>query len=249
VRAPSKRAPRDTTAIKLPARNFFTWDELKARWECTDNDLITAVIRAVVKPCIRVHTDLRLLVWRENDLTGEMMESWYIGPGGLPAHFHLFSWLYLQDPIQTHPFNCEFSRVNCERDAEKDHIVSCSEELKPLIKQVHYAVRLKLPEPLRIEDVKNDAVFLHREVTAYEALHGADAVVAKVDQPLATRERNTMLSMIAVLCKEAKLDYKTPAKTAGRIRAAAEIMGIGIGETTIEGHLKKIPDGPETRMK
>lgn len=69
------------------------------------------------------------------------------------------------------------------------------------------------------------------------------------EKPLATTERSTLLSIIAVLCKEAKLDYKTHAKTAGLIQSTAATMGISIGETTIENHLKKIPNALASRMK
>ncbi|RJG01273.1 hypothetical protein [Noviherbaspirillum sedimenti] len=69
------------------------------------------------------------------------------------------------------------------------------------------------------------------------------------NRPLRTRERNTLLSIIAVLCEEAKLNYTRHAKTAGLIRDMAERMGLNIGESTIENHLKKIPDALETRMK
>jgi hypothetical protein len=68
-------------------------------------------------------------------------------------------------------------------------------------------------------------------------------------KPLATRERDTLLTIIAVLCKEAKLDYTKHAKIAGLIQSTAATMGVAIGETTIEGHLKKIPNALVTRMK
>lgn len=66
---------------------------------------------------------------------------------------------------------------------------------------------------------------------------------------LLTRERNTLLTIIAVLCKEAKVPYDKPAKAAGMIQSTAATMGVSIGETTIEGHLKKVPDALATRMK
>lgn len=69
------------------------------------------------------------------------------------------------------------------------------------------------------------------------------------DRGLQQRERNTLLSIIAVLCKESKFDYKTHAKTAGLIQSTGATMGISIGETTIEGHLKKIPNALASRMK
>jgi hypothetical protein len=78
-----------------------------------------------------------------------------------------------------------------------------------------------------------------------------DALAAQVKEtdPLDTRERNSLLSIIAALCKEAKIDYTKPAKAAGLIQSTAALMQVSIGETTIEGHLKKIPDALATRMK
>lgn len=75
----------------------------------------------------------------------------------------------------------------------------------------------------------------------------ADAPV--IEKPLSNRERDTLLTIIAVLCKEAKLDLTKHSKTAGLIKNLAAEMGISIGETTIEGHLKKIQDALGTRMQ
>ena len=67
--------------------------------------------------------------------------------------------------------------------------------------------------------------------------------------PLRTRERNVLLSIIAVLCKQAGYDYSRPAKTAGIISGAAELMGVRLSESGIENHLKKIPSALEGRLK
>lgn len=67
-------------------------------------------------------------------------------------------------------------------------------------------------------------------------------------EPLSTKERNTLLTIIALLCKEAKLDYTMPAKTAHLLLSTATEMGVSIGETTIEGHLKKVTNALGTRM-
>lgn len=69
------------------------------------------------------------------------------------------------------------------------------------------------------------------------------------ERPLNKRERDTLLSIIAVLCKAAGYDYSKAAKTAGMIQGMAAEMKIAIGETTIEGHLKKIPNALGTRTK
>ena len=69
------------------------------------------------------------------------------------------------------------------------------------------------------------------------------------EKPLGTTERNTLLTIIAALCKEAKLDHTRHAKTAGFIQSTAAKMGLSIGESTIESHLKKIPNALAGRMK
>lgn len=71
----------------------------------------------------------------------------------------------------------------------------------------------------------------------------------RLDKPLSNRERDTLLTIIAVLCKEAGCDYKKHAKTAGNIHGTAALMNISIGESTIESHLKKIPNALGTRIK
>jgi hypothetical protein len=78
---------------------------------------------------------------------------------------------------------------------------------------------------------------------------GLTASLSNGETPLGTTERNTLLTIIAVLCKEAKLEYTTHAKTAGLILNTATGMGLSIGETTIEGHLKKIPNALASRLK
>jgi len=95
--------------------------------------------------------------------------------------------------------------------------------------------------------VRNDSLtkFI-QEVTAED---GESSDKSARDKPLSSRERDTLLTIIAALCKDAGYDYSKHAKTAGLIQSTASIMGVSIGETTIEGHLKKIPDALGTRMK
>lgn len=76
-----------------------------------------------------------------------------------------------------------------------------------------------------------------------------DDTIPEVAKPLSNRERDTLLTVIAVLCKDAGYDHTKHAKTAGLIQSTAAKMGVSIGETTIENHLKKIPDALATRMK
>jgi hypothetical protein len=72
---------------------------------------------------------------------------------------------------------------------------------------------------------------------------------SNIEKPLLTRERNTLLTIIAALCKEANIDYLKPAKAAGDIKHQLDLMGLPVGETTIEEHLKKISDALASRAK
>jgi len=72
---------------------------------------------------------------------------------------------------------------------------------------------------------------------------------SRVDLPLNVRERASLLLIIAALCNHSKLDFKKRSKTAGIILRELQQIGCEIGESTIEGHLKKIPDLVERRTK
>lgn len=69
------------------------------------------------------------------------------------------------------------------------------------------------------------------------------------DTGLKTRERNTLLAIIAALCKEARIDYAKPAAAAATIKNVTMLMGMNVGETTIEEHLKRIPEAIEARSR
>ena len=71
-----------------------------------------------------------------------------------------------------------------------------------------------------------------------------------VNKPLVNLERNTLLIIIAALCHDLGYDYKKAAKTAAVICGTVHgMVNNPLGETTIEGHLKKIPEALATRMK
>ena len=69
------------------------------------------------------------------------------------------------------------------------------------------------------------------------------------EKPLGTIERKTLLTIIAVLAKAAKLDVKSPGKTAQYIEGLTDEMGVHVSKRAIEDHLKNIPNALETRMK
>lgn len=68
--------------------------------------------------------------------------------------------------------------------------------------------------------------------------------------PLETRERHTLLTIIAALVTRGlKLPINEPGKTARYIEGLTDELGAHVSKRAIEDHLKKIPNGLESRMK
>lgn len=103
---------------------------------------------------------------------------------------------------------------------------------------------------LSLDDVMKNGVAMADEVLRLERRDTYLLDTANVGETeIRTRERNTLLTIIAALCREAKMDFAKPAKTAALIRGIMDGMGVDVGESTIEGHLKKIPEALERRTK
>ena len=98
-----------------------------------------------------------------------------------------------------------------------------------------------------ISVTRSDLVMLTSEIDRIKKIGGTSTL--SIDKPMTTVERNTLLTIIGVLCKEARIPYDKPAKAAGMIQSTAATMGVSISETGIENHLKKIPYALESRMK
>lgn len=222
-------------AIKIPARNYLTFSELQERWQCTENDLRYAIISGAVKPSIRLVGKHKILSW-EMDAFGDWVASAY-EPGelGYALEVDARGWQYLQDPVQTESFDCEFRFAADEWDAEKG--------------ELPFAIWRKLNSTVNIGKIKESAVFLLEEIARYEAKFGDEAEYQKPAKPLATRERYTLLTIIAALCKEAKIDIRTPSKAGDLIQSLTDSMAAPVAKRTIEEHLKKIPDALASRMR
>ena len=91
--------------------------------------------------------------------------------------------------------------------------------------------------------------FIHVQLRAkWTFVHHALGALVD-DRPLSTRERNTHLAIMAALCKELQIDYSRHAKAAATIKAMMDAQGLNVGESTIEGYLKRIPDALEARSR
>lgn len=67
--------------------------------------------------------------------------------------------------------------------------------------------------------------------------------------PLSNRERDTLLVIIAALAKEANIPIEKISKSAELIANLTQQIGADVGATTIENHLKRIPDALVKRAK
>jgi hypothetical protein len=71
----------------------------------------------------------------------------------------------------------------------------------------------------------------------------------KEEKAMSTKERRTLLTIIAVLAKEAKIDISKPSKAADLIADMTQRLGSPVAKRTIEEKLKLIDDAVETRAK
>jgi hypothetical protein len=101
-----------------------------------------------------------------------------------------------------------------------------------LLVEVQAALKAKMAE---ISDLKNQ---LKRQVPQSE----------RVDKPLHTRERRTLLVIIASLCELARIKFDMRG-AAQKIKTATEVIGAPVDDGTIDKVLRAIPEALETRMK
>lgn len=71
----------------------------------------------------------------------------------------------------------------------------------------------------------------------------------KSDKPLETKERTTLLIIIAALANKLEIHISKHTKAAEQISRLAEEVGVIISVSTIENKLKLIPDAIERRKK
>ena len=71
---------------------------------------------------------------------------------------------------------------------------------------------------------------------------------ARVDRPLSTRERRTLLTIIAALCTESGINHQERGAP-NRIALMTEQIGATVSDDAVGRILKGIPDAMETRMK
>lgn len=126
------------------------------------------------------------------------------------------------------------------------------------LREAHATARLKFKERRKTNrpidnhypanGLPEDAVLVVRTSALSRFLD--DVSGRATEKAVTTKERTSLLCIIAALCESARIDYRKASKSAGIIREIAhDELGIAIGETTVENYLKQIPDALETRTK
>jgi hypothetical protein len=94
--------------------------------------------------------------------------------------------------------------------------------------------------------------FVNKARGRYARPVGPDSVVNEVDagleKPLATRERRTLLVIIAALCSHSNVKYHERG-AATQISALTEKIGAPVSDDTVRRILAQIPGALESRMK
>lgn len=107
----------------------------------------------------------------------------------------------------------------------------------------------ELTSPIGMAHALKQEVFMPNEVARVEATSEDQSAVQTTEKPLSTRERNTLLTIIAALAKYGKIDIKECGKSAQFISGLTAEIGASVSKRAIEEHLKKIQDALEVRMK
>lgn len=231
-------------SIHLPSRRYLTFAELQARWACEPNDIRDLVCGGTLVPSVHIADSLPWAQWTADETSGriepKLVPEIRSGLDGLDWYSEVNGWLYLRCPFETGALACRFDML-CTSATDPPE----EDGQTPPIADWYY---LKLKPS--IETVEQDGVFMLTEVDRVEALLANPAAQSNSDdRSVGTRERNTLLSVIRVLCSIAALPLEHPSKAAEAIGAEADRLGVTLPRRTIEEKLKQIPDAVAARSK
>lgn len=218
--------------MKFIAKKHYTFAELSARWECGINDVVQAVIGGELIPSVHLNGeyDLKLFTADHNVEAGLKIESVYDGDASSKQGrrgFHYLIW-----PRRTGIADCEFCFFSKEATGHDEGDI-CFE----------------LSSPIGMAHVLEHGVFMPNEVARVEVTNDDQSALQITEKPLLAKERNTLLTIIAALAKEAKIELKEYGKSAQYISGLTNELGAEVSKRSIEEHLKKIPDALAIRMK
>lgn len=218
--------------MKFIAKKHYTFAELAPRWQCGLNDLVQAVIGGELIPSVHINGKFSLSLFTADHNAPGCLQIESALDGDCSATKGRNGFHYLIWPRRIGVAECEFcffSVISTGHD-EGD---SCFE----------------LPSPVGMAHVLEHCVFMAEEVARVEATSDDTSAEQANEKLLSTRERNTLLTIIAALAKNGKVDIKEYGKSAQFISGLTDELGASVSKRAIEDHLKKIPSALEVRMR
>jgi hypothetical protein len=127
---------------------------------------------------------------------------------------------------------------------------------------IEYEDRLAAERQQKLESLSSENAALRAQLEALKEAQPPSALGAtiacddltcdatKVEQaPLATRERNSLLLIVAALAKEADIDLSEPYKAARVTVNIADQLGVKVSENTVASHFKRVPEALGSRSQ
>lgn len=172
--------------FKMPELGYLTYDELRERWNCTDNQLRQAIFAGEIKPAIFVDGNLSIPTWAHNKFDGWHADDNQQDGQGEDVFVRYCGLLYLQSPIRDSAWDCEFRLGS--------NILDPVTPTEPWGNNNWYW----LPERYGMLGVQRDGLFLLSQVRDFEKRHSATGEPAKPqsEKPLGDRERRTLYNII-----------------------------------------------------
>ena len=220
--------------MKFSVKKHFTFADLESRWACSSSDLIQAVIDGELIPSIHLDGKYELKIFTADHSVESELQLESVFNGDDPIQKGRIGFHYLICPLRTEVADCKFS---CFSDQATGHDEG--------------DVCFELSAPISMAYVQANGVFMLDEVARVEAISvdSSTGKTSKEPRPLATKERDTLLTIIAALAKHGKIAIKDRGKSAEFISGLTNEIGAHVAKRTIEEHLRKIPSALEVRMK
>ena len=216
-------------------RKFLRADELLQRWQCSEADLKYEVIEGNLLPIIFVNEGVEITDRDGRPVFGDK-EGYRLKSDDddvLAPGYANHGYLILAVPVRESIETCSFWLFTQLRSA-------------PGYEDTTWQPVNSIP----LEKYWNEMVFDLPSVLGFEAARTQDGnTTGTKEKPLTTRERDTLLTIIAALAKAAKINIQDAGKAALYIEGLTAELGARVSKRAIEEHLKRIPDALETRMK
>ena len=241
----------------MPKKEYLTVDELTEKWKCSDADLFHLIATEKIIPSVFFNGKFdaykaELCVpWDED--SGITFSALHYGDyEQVVKSTSLNGILYLPWGHRGNGNKYIFDYASRKRVIEEFDIIYEPER----------SFEIEYSQESRKIYATEMIVFMQEEIVLFEREHmqkitepgycadlSTDAS-AKKDKPLSTTERNTLLIMIAALCKEAGINPQSRT-SAGKMERLVDALGLrkGITDETARRHLDKIDEALRPRMK